>query len=277
MLRYVYETRAGIKQIAAAILGLHLLFLPVFALAGELPGENPEALPANEIRNCITYPVAPMPPLYYGRFLVDRLEYIFSGQDDKVLSYEATGWYGGDYQRFWIETEGDHDTGSAEGGEIERLDLLYGRLVSAFWNARAGIGYRGTYGPDSEERFFAVFGLKGLAPFMFEIDTNIRISDRGEVLLDLEAEYDIYLTQRWVIQPRMDASYSFNEIKGLGIGPGFPGIGLGARLRYEIRRQIAPYIGLTWSTMTGGSRDMAREEAQPRDSTRLMAGIKFWF
>ena len=226
---------------------------------------------------CNTYPVAPAPAMHYGRFLMDRLEYYLTGQEEKTVSYEATGWYGEDYNRLWLEAEGDHDTGSSEGGEVEKLDLLYGRLVSPFWNLRAGLGYRGTYGPESHERFFAVFGLKGLAPYMFEIDTNFRVSNRGEILLDLEAEYDLYLTQRLVLQPRFDASFSLNKIGVLGIGPGFPALDFSARLRYEIRRELAPYIGLGWSSMTGGSRDMARQDLGPRDVTRFMAGLRVWF
>ncbi len=218
-----------------------------------------------------------MPLMHYGRFLIDRMEYVFTGEEKKVLSYEATGWYGGDYQRVWLEAEGEHDSGSSKGGETERLDVMYGRLISPFWNLRAGAGYKGTYGPDSDERFFGVIGLKGLAPFVFEVDTNLRVSNRGEVLIDLEAEYDIWITQKIALQPRLDASFSFNRIQSMGIGPGFDNLALGARLRYEISRKFAPYIGISWQTMTGGSRDLARKNGEPRDVTRFFAGIRLWF
>ncbi len=232
---------------------------------------------AKNSRNCQTYPVRPMPPMHYGRFLLDRMEYVFTGEEKKVFSYEATGWYGGDYQRVWLEAEGEHDSGSSKGGEIERLDIMYGRLISPFWNLRAGAGYKGTYGPDSDERFFGVIGLKGLAPFVFEVDSNLRISNRGEVLVDLEAEYDIWITQKIVLQPRLDASFSFNRIEFMGIGPGFDNLALSARLRYEISREFAPYIGVSWQTRTGGSRDIARREGEPRDVTRFFGGFRLWF
>jgi len=254
---------------------LMVFLIPVSFLAEA--GNGGKVSADQKSASCNTYPVAPLPPMHYGRFLLDRMEYTLTGQEDKTVSYEATGWYGGDYQRLWLELEGTHDTGSADGGEVERLDILHGRLVSPFWNIRAGMGYRGTIGPDSDERFFAVFGLKGIAPYGFEIDTNFRISNRGEVLLDLEAEYDVYLAQRIVLQPRLDASFSFNRMEGLGIGPGFPGLDLSARLRYEIRREIAPYIGIRWSTMTGGSRDISRQEEEPRDVTSFIAGLRLWF
>ncbi len=265
------------KTMIITALTVSCMLLPVPAFTSDIQENTPRASTAQEAGECRTCPVADMPPMYYGRFLIDRFEYTLTGRKNKFISYEATGWYGGDYQRVYIEAEGVHDTGSSDGGEIERLDLLYGRLISPFWNIRAGFGYSGTYGPGADERFFAVLGLKGLAPYMFEIDTNFRISNRGEVLLDLEAEYDLYLTQRLVLQPRFDASFSFNRIEKLGIGPGFPDIGVGTRLRYEIKRQFAPYVGLSWSTMTGGSRDIARKEGEPRDVTEFMAGIRIWF
>ncbi len=261
------------KTLVITILVIYCALLPARGIAAEesSPSSSSKAL------GCSIYPVAAAPPMHYGRFLIDRMEYAFTGQDDKRISYEATGWYGGDYQRAYLEIEGDHDSGSSDGGEIEKLDILYGRLITPWWTVRAGTGYRSTYGPQSEERFFGVVGLKGLAPFLFEVDTNAKVSDRGEVLLDLEAEYDMYLTQRLVLQPRMDATFSFNRIDKLGIGPGFSNLGFSARLRYEIRKQLAPYVGISWNTMTGGSRDIARQEEEPRDVTAFMAGIRIWF
>jgi copper resistance protein B len=226
---------------------------------------------------CDTYQVKPLPTSYYSRFLMDRAEYVTSGRDDKHLSWEATGWISGEHQRLWLEAEGDHDTGSSEGGEIERLDLLHSRMLSPFWDARAGIGFMGTYGPGSRERFFAVLGLKGLAPYMFEIDSNLRLSDHGELLWDMEAEYEILITQRLVLQPRLDALWSFNRLGELDMGPGFASLSASLRLRYELTREFAPYLGISWNTMTGSTRDMARDHGEPRDTTRLFMGVRFWF
>ncbi len=265
------------KALITAVLCTFYIAFPFPGAASDIMENSIRKTADQKDRECKTYPVAPMHPMYYGRFLIDRMEYTLSGNEDKFISYEATGWYGGDYQRLYLETEGKHDSGSSDGGEVERLDLLYGRLISPFWNIRAGFGYRGTYGPHSDERFFAAFGLKGMAPYMFEVDTNFRVSNRGEILLDLEAEYDLYITQKFVLQPRFDASFSFNRIEGLGIGSGFPAIGFSARLRYEIKREVAPYVGIRWSTMTGGSRNLARQEGEPRDTTGFLAGIRIWF
>ncbi len=224
------------------------------------------------------YPVHPMPPKHYGKFLMDRMEYSSTGKDKKRVSYETTLWYGGDYHRVWVEAEGDHDTGSGSGGEVERLDLMFGRLISPFWDIRLGGGYMGSYGGrGSENRTFLVAGLKGLAPYFFEIDTNFRISNQGETLLDFEAEYDILMTQRLILQPRVDLFYSLNPIRELGIGTGLTGMDFGLRLRYEIKRELAPYIGLSWSTKGGSSREIAREEGEPRDVTKLFFGVRFWF
>ena len=265
------------KMLITTVLCTFHMAFPFTATASDIMENSIGTTAVQKNRQCKTYPVAAMHPMYYGRFLIDRMEYILTGSEDKFISYEATGWYGGDYQRLYLEAEGEHDSGSSDGGEVERLDLLYGRLISPFWNVRAGLGFTGTYGPGSDERFFAVLGLKGMAPYMFEVDTNFRVSNRGEVLLDLEAEYDLYISQKLVLQPRFDARFSFNRLEGLGIGPGFPEIGFSARLRYEIKREVAPYVGIRWSTRTGGSRDIARQEGEPRDITGFLAGIRIWF
>ncbi|OCC15848.1 Copper resistance protein B [Dissulfuribacter thermophilus] len=232
---------------------------------------------ASENKNCETYPVSPMPALHYGKVLIDRLEYTFDGKKKKNLDYEVTAWYGGDYQRLWLEAEGQHDTGSGQGGELERIDLLYGKLISPFWDLRLGAGFRGSYGADTQNRTFGVIGLKGLAPYFFEIDSNLKISNKGEIIWDLEAEYDILFSQRLILQPRLDTSFAFNPIEELGIGSGINNINIGLRLRYEFKREFAPYIGANWSTKIGSSRDLAKSEGEPPDVTQVYIGVKFWF
>ncbi len=241
------------------------------ANAADLP------LTKGESGRCNTYPVSPMPPLYYGRILLDRMEYDFTGKSKRIVSYELTGWYGGDYQRLWLELEGEHDTGSGNGGEIEKADLLYGRLVTPFWNVRAGVGYAGSYNSEADDRFFGVLGLKGLAPYLFEIDTNAKFSNKGELVFDLEAEYEISITQKLILQPRLDVSYSLSRLEELDIGPGLSNLRLSLRLRYEMAREFAPYIGICWSTLSGRTRDIAKKEGAARDISTLFAGLRFWF
>lgn len=213
-----------------------------------------------------------------GRLLFDRLEYA-AGDDEDTLNYEATGWYGGDRNRLWLETEGEDtvDPGG-EGGHLEQLDLLYGRLISAFWDLQVGGSYELEYGPGPDpDRFSAVLGIQGLAPQWFEVDANLRLSDDGDASTDLEMEYDWLLSQRTVLQPRFETRYAFSEVEEFGVGEGLTNVKLGLRLRYEIRREFAPYIGASWNRKLGDTADLA--EAEGGDDSRFtgLAGIRMWF
>lgn len=207
-------------------------------------------------------------------FLFDQLEYQYSAE---VLHWDVMSWIGGDYNRLWIETEGDQST-DGDGGEIERLDLLYGRLIAPFWDLQAGIGYQRLYGPGpDDDRLFAVIGLQGLAPYGFEVDANLRVSEDGDISADLEAEYDLLLTQRLILQPRMATDFAVQEVEAFGVGQGFNSISLGLRLRYEIRREFAPYIGLVWLRKLGETADLARAEGEDREDLSVVTGVRFWF
>ena len=208
--------------------------------------------------------------------LFDQLEYQnIEGTD--AVAWDALGWYGGDYQRVWIETEGE-DLGNGEGGEIERFDVQYGRLIAPFWDVQVGLGYQRAYGdgPD-QDRVSAIFGLQGLAPQWFEVDANLRVSEDGDVSADLEAEYDLLLTQRWVLQPRFETEFAFQDVDEFDVASGLNSVRLSLRLRYEIRREFAPYIGVSWSRLLGDTADIARAGGEDVEETAVVAGVRFWF
>ncbi len=229
---------------------------------------------AQEEKKCQFYPVKPMKPLYYGQLLFDRIEYNTEGKN--LLNYEITGWYGGDYRRVWLELEGEHNTSKNE-GDLEKADILYGKLISPFWDIRAGIGYTGSYGDNGSNRTMAVVGLKGLAPYFFEVDTNLRLTSKGEVYGDFEAEYDLLFTQRLILQPRIDTTFSFSKIQELGIGSGLNNINLSFRLRYEFKREFAPYIGFSWNKLFGQTKDFARSEGKKTSYADIFVGLRMWF
>ncbi len=229
---------------------------------------------AEENKRCKFFPVKPMEPLYYGQLLFDRIEHNIENKNS--FEYEITGWYGGDYKRVWIELEGEHNT-LKDKGEIEKFDILYGKLFSPFWDIRGGIGYTGSYGENSSNRTMLVLGLKGLAPYLFEIDTNLRLTNKGEFYGDFEAEYDLLFTQRLILQPRIDSMFSFSKIEELGIGTGLNNIKFGIRLRYEFRREFAPYIGINWMKLFGQTKDFAKNEGTQTNFLDVFVGLRMWF
>ena len=128
-----------------------------------------------------------------------------------------------------------------------------------------------------QDRFWAVVGLQGLAPYWFEVDANLRVSEDGDVSADLEAEYDLLLTQRLILQPRFEIDFAAQEVEEFGVGRGFNSVTLGLRLRYEVRRQFAPYIGLSWTRKLGDTADLARDEGENTDDLAVVGGLRFWF
>lgn len=213
----------------------------------------------------------------FGRVLFDRFEYQ-AGDDEDLFVWEAQAWYGGDTHRAWLETEGEDVVSGDEGGEIEKLDLLYGRHVARFWDLRAGVGYQTSYGTDDDhDRGSLVVGLLGLAPYWFEIDANLRVSEDGDASTALEAEYDWRLTQDWLLQARGETEYAFDTVEEFGIGEGITGLSLGLRLRYQISRKLAPYVGATWSDRYGDTADLVEAAGHETRESALVAGVRWWF
>jgi len=209
-------------------------------------------------------------------FLFDQLEYR-NGDTPDALGWDMVGWIGGDLDRFWIESEGQALTRGGE-GEIERLDLLYGRLIAPFWDIQGGLGYQRLWGPGpGADRLMAVLGIQGMAPYAFEIDANLRISEDADVSADLQATYDLLITQRLVLQLRIEALYAFQTVEEMEVGTGFNSLGLGLRLRYEIRREVAPYLGVTWRRRYGATADLGRQEGRDPVDTAVVAGLRLWF
>jgi copper resistance protein B len=252
-------------RVKAAISGLAMLAM-VPALAAREPQPPPPA----------AWPEPVNDNAMLGSVRFDRLERTWGNNGEDTLTWDAKAWYGGDYNRLWLKTEGENRIGSA-GGEME-AELLYGRLVTPFWEFQAGLSYERLYGtgPD-HDRASAVIGFQGLAPYWFEIDTSLRASEDGDISAVLEAEYEVLLTQRLILQPRLETAFAASEVKQFGVGQGFNFVQSGLRLRYEIRREIAPYIGVSWTRKLGDTADLARDEGEDTSNVSLVAGVRFWF
>ena len=200
--------------------------------------------------------------MLHSLLLVDRFEQQ-QRDGDNALVWDAQAWYGGDYHKLWVKTEGswNSEQHATEGSEIQ---LLYSRAVAPYWDLQAGLQH--DEGVDAS-RSYAVFGLQGLAPYWFDIDTSALISDQGDVQWRFQAEYDLRLTQKLLLQPRLELNHAFADDKAAGIERGLVGSSVGLRLRYEFIRELAPYIGV--------ERDVG-DDRQP-DATRVVAGFRLWY
>lgn len=203
-------------------------------------------------------------------FQGDRLE-TQARQGTDLYLWDIQGYYGGPTQRLWFKSEGEGAWGSAP--EDAEVQALYARAFAPFWDVQAGLRHD-IAGPDTTH---AVIGVQGLAPYMFEIDAALFLSHRGDLTARIEAEIDQRITQRLILQPRIEANLAAQDIAVLGIGAGLDQIEAGARLRYEIRREFAPYIGIEQSWRTGRSADFARARGEDPSTTSIIAGIRFWF
>lgn len=211
-----------------------------------------------------------------GSVLLDRLEYAW-GEDEDTLNWDIQGWYGGDYNRIWVETEGEDVRSGGDGGEAE-VEILYSRMISPFWDIQAGIGQQSLYGPGPDhDRTYATVGFQGLAPYYFEMDPSLRVSEDGDVSATLEAEYELLFTQRLILQPRFATAYAVDEVEEFGVGEGFNFVQAGLRLRYELVREFAPYIGISWRRALGDTADLMESEGEDDDETSFVAGIRMWF
>lgn len=208
----------------------------------------------------------------YTFFQADEFEYRAGDDGDDSFNWDVQGWIGGDYRKLWLKSEGE----TAVPGHLEDAEtqLLYSRLLTDFFDIQAGIRYDFQPRP---QRGFAVLGLHGLAPYYIEMDAAVFVSDEGEVSARLEAEYELLLTQRLVLQPSFETNMAVQDVSERGIGSGINDIELGLRLRYEVRREFAPYIGINWERELGETADLARDDGEDDDALSLVAGIRFWF
>jgi copper resistance protein B len=212
----------------------------------------------------------------YSLLLFDQLEYRGNDGPD-TFTWDAQGWIGGDGNKIWFKTEGAQELNSDRDGETE-VQLLYSRLVSSFWDFQVGLRYDQLYGPGSDPwRLFTVLGFEGLAPYWFDVEPALFISEDGDVSARLTGTYDLLLTQRLIAQPRFELNVAAQEVEEFGIGEGVNDIELGLRLRYEIWREFAPYIGVSWLRQVGDTADIARREGEVVDNLTFVVGIRLWF
>lgn len=201
---------------------------------------------------------------------IDQLEVSDIG-DNNNLIWDTDAWIGRDLSKLWLKTEGEREDNDIAEAEIQ---LLYSKAIAPYWDIQ--IGWRHDIKP-KPNRDWLVLGVQGVARYFFETDIALFVGEDGIVGLRTEWEYELLLTQKWVLTPEVEANFFSKNDREVAIGSGLSDIEAGLRLRYEVRREFAPYIGIEWVKSFGEAADFAHEEGQRRSDTKWVAGIRFWF
>lgn len=202
--------------------------------------------------------------------MASLLEYTTTS-DGSGYHWDAEAWYGGDRQRVGLKTEGEgRDVASLATGEVQ---ALYSRAIGRYTDVHAGVRYE--WEPDG--RAHAVLAVESLMPYWFDVQASLFVSDRGDVSSRLEGSYDLQITQRWILQPRAELLFAAEDVPDAGIGSGLATAELGLRLRYEIRRELAPYVGVSLDRRLGRTADYARAAGDEPRETRYVLGVRAWF
>ncbi|HEX7087951.1 MAG TPA: copper resistance protein B [Vicinamibacterales bacterium] len=200
--------------------------------------------------------------------LVDQLEWQ-SGQGGSV--WDSQGWIGRDIDRFRFRTEGKARDGDLVSAEVH---ALYSRAISPWWDLVAGVRHDFRPGPS---RTWAAVGIQGLAPYWFDVQATAYVGESGRTAFRVETEYELLLTNRLILQPHLEFDLYGKDDPERGIAAGLSSGEAGLRLRYEIRREIAPYVGVVWTRRFSGTADLARAAGEEVGDARLVVGIRAWF
>lgn len=260
----------------------------LFGAAVLVPGLVSQPAASQEVPMASTPSFSAFQPIAQGGFPDQQIYYNvrFDKLEVKPQSgrygyeWDAEAWVGTDYDKIFVKTEGFNNGGAGRSAfgrtprwESAEFQVLYSRLISYFFDFQ--IGVRQTIEPLS--RTYAVIGVEGLAPGLFELDTQAFISQKGEVSGRLNAFYDVLLTNRFVLQPRFDINISAQRVPELSTGRGFTDFELSARLRYEFTREFAPYVGVSWERKVGETAAIAKRDGEQISRLYLLGGLRLLF
>ena len=197
-------------------------------------------------------------------------EYRAGGADG--YGWESEGWYGGDINRLWFKTEGEGAFGeSIESAEVQ---ALYSHAIDPYWNVQGGIRYDFKPNPS---RVYATVQLEGLAPSFFDVEGALFLSNKGELMARASGWYDQRITQRLILQPRVELDLAAQNSREIGVGAGLTEAEIGLRLRYDIRREFAPYIGVQYQRAFGRTARYQRDEGEDVGGFQFLVGVRTWF
>ena len=203
---------------------------------------------------------------------IDQSEHRQQDGNDLIV-WEVQGRIGNDENKLTLKTEGEY-VRNADEFENAEIQVLYQRMISDFFDAQIGI--RQDIKPDPS-RTYGVIGINGLAPQWFETDASLFVSNKGDASLRMEAEYDILFTQRLVLEPSAEINIAFSDDELTGVGAGLSDVELGLRLRYEITREFAPYVGINWERKIGKTSDVSSEEGEDPNVFSVVGGVRMFF
>jgi copper resistance protein B len=204
-----------------------------------------------------------------GTLLLDQLE-VFRDGGHTVLGWDGHAWYGNDYNKLWMKSEGEGAAGESDG----RAELLWDHVFARWWSVQAGI--RQDFGADAPRTWGAI-GVQGLAPHWFDIDAAFYLSEGGRAAGRFKAEYELLFTQRLILQPQIEMNLYSKDDQERGIGSGLSDLAIGLRLRYEFRREFAPYVGVSFLQRFGRTADFAHTNGEDSSEMRAVAGMRVWF
>jgi copper resistance protein B len=200
----------------------------------------------------------------YGRVIADQLEW--QDAQDAALAWDVQAYYGGDYNKLWLKSEGAHE----EHEDDVRVEALWNRIVTPWWSSQVGV--RQDFG-DAPSRTWLALGIEGLAPQWFDVEAAIYLREEGRTAFRANVSYDLLFTQRLILQPQVEVDVYGKDDPERRIGSGVSDIEAGVRLRYEVRREVAPYVGVHWVRRFGETADLADDDSE----TRFVAGVRVWF
>jgi copper resistance protein B len=211
----------------------------------------------------------------FGKVTLDRLEWRDGESREARAAWDGQGWYGGDYNKLWIRSEGKYvGNGPERGIRDADAEVLWDRVISRWWNGQ--IGVRQDFGPGQTRTWMAV-GVEGLAPQWFETEATFYASDEGRTAARLKAQYELLLTQRLVLQPLVEMNLYGRSDPRSEVGSGLSDLELSARLRYEVRREFAPYVGIAWLHRFGETADLVRASGGRTRELEVALGLRVWF
>ena len=206
-----------------------------------------------------------------SKVMANLLEYQARARGGDGYRWDGQAWFGGDINRLVLKSEGEgswrEGLGSAE------LQTLYSHAIGPYFNVQGGV--RQDVSPRA--RTYATVGLEGLAPYWFDVAGALFLSTRGEVLGRAEATYDLRLSQRLILQPRVELNLAAQDSRETRTGSGLSNAELGLRLRYEVTREFAPYIGVSYDRKFSRTASYARTVGEDPEATSVVFGVRAWF